>query len=154
MSVLFFSMKTLTYVLLKIKSERRSLDPSLNLIKLQKANKIIVNRRWSAKLVLFWFSFAKILFRSFRDNAFFFLTLWAVTRFAASNMLVTKNDCKGRHLTMTYGKKALWKCVTCLHFWQQIKWHMHWLSGKETNLVCGAPLFPSFKILLLFFDRD
>ena len=30
---------------------------------------------------------------------------------------------------------------------------MDWLSGKETNLMCGGPLFPNFKILLVFFDR-
>ena len=29
---------------------------------------------------------------------------------------------------------------------------MDWFSGKETNLMCGAPLFPNFKILLIFFD--
>ena len=29
---------------------------------------------------------------------------------------------------------------------------MHWLSEKETNRMCGGPLFSSFKILLLFFD--
>ena len=133
MSVLLFSMKTLTKVLLKIKSERESLDCLLNLIKPQNATKIVVNRRWSAKLLLLWFSLIKVLFRSSRDNAFLRdcngtwthnnlvrkrtlnhlvklveLILWAVTRFAASNTLVTKkNDYKARHLTMTYGK-TLW----------------------------------------------
>ena len=39
---------------------------------------------------------------------FFFLILPAVTRFAASNMVVTtNNDCKGRQLTMTYVKNFM-----------------------------------------------
>ena len=64
---------------------------------------------------LFWFSLTKILFRSSRNNAFFFLILWAVTHFAASNVLVTKkNDCKGRHLPMTYGK-TLRRKTMCLY---------------------------------------
>ena len=29
---------------------------------------------------------------------------------------------------------------------------MDWLSRKETNLMCGGPLFPNFKILLVVFD--
>ena len=30
---------------------------------------------------------------------------------------------------------------------------MDWLNGKKTNLMCGGPLFPNFKILLVLFDR-
>ena len=30
---------------------------------------------------------------------------------------------------------------------------MHWLNGKETNLMWGDPFFPNFKILLVFFNR-
>ena len=30
---------------------------------------------------------------------------------------------------------------------------MHEISRKETNLMYGGPLFPSFEILLVYFDR-
>ena len=30
---------------------------------------------------------------------------------------------------------------------------MDWLSGKETNLMWGGPLFTNFRIMLVYFDR-
>ena len=90
------------------------------------------------------------------DCAFFFVILQAVTRFAASNMLITKNVYKGRHLT--YGKTFWHKTMhllleTCgLSVFLIIDKVSYVLAQREErNLMCGCPFFPSFKILLVFF---
>ena len=90
------------------------------------------------------------------DCAFFFVILQAVTRFAASNMLITKNVYKGRHLT--YGKTFWHKTMhllleTCgLSVFLIIDKVSYVLAQREErNLMCSCPLFPSFKILLVFF---
>ena len=90
------------------------------------------------------------------DCAFFFVILQAVTRFAASNMLITKNVYKGRHLT--YGKTFWHKTMhllleTCgLSVFLIIDKVSYVLAQREESWCAVAHSFQVLKYCWYFLD--